>query len=57
MPWPFQRTNVTSAKVVYLIQVRAVTGKGTAEDPVREVIEYFDFEGEKMAELDTWKPD
>jgi hypothetical protein len=48
------RANGTkSAKVIQVIETKAKRGLGTEKDPVREVIQYWDFEGNFLAEMDT----
>ena len=42
-----------SAKVIQVIEVKAKRGLGTEKDPVREVTQYWDFEGNFLAEMDT----
>ena len=42
-----------SAKVIQVIETKAKRGLGTEEDPVREVTQYWDFEGNFLAEWDT----
>lgn len=41
-----------SARVIQVIETRAIKGIGTPEDPVREVVQYWSFDGEKLAERD-----
>jgi hypothetical protein len=41
-----------SAKVIQVIETRAKRGLGTEKDPVREVIQYWDFDGNFLAEMD-----
>lgn len=49
-------TAVRSAKIVSLIEVRSLLGKGVSEDdPVREIVEYFTLEGVKVAHFDPFK--
>ncbi len=38
-----------SAKVISVIETRAMAGRGTEEDPVRELIQYWSFNGELLA--------
>lgn len=38
------------AKVVYLIQTTAMRGSGEENDPVREVVQYWSFDGELLWE-------
>ncbi|MGN0271633.1 MAG: carboxypeptidase [Lachnospiraceae bacterium] len=41
------------ARVIQVIETKALRGLGTEEDPVREVTQYWDFEGNFLAEMDT----
>lgn len=41
-----------SAKVIQVIETKSKRGLGTEKDPVREVIQYWDFEGNFLAEMD-----
>ena len=42
-----------SARVVQVIETKSERDLGTEKDPVREVIQYWDFEGNFLAEMDT----
>lgn len=42
-----------SARVIQVIETKALRGLGTEKDPVREVTQYWDLEGKFLAELDT----
>lgn len=42
-----------SAKVIRVIETKAKRGLGTEKDPVREVTQYWDFDGNFLAEMDT----
>lgn len=42
--------SVNSAKVIQVIQTKSTRGKGTDTDPVREVTQYWDFEGNLIFE-------
>ena len=44
--------SVKKAKVVSVIQVEAKIGTRTKEDPVRKVIQYWDLDGNLLAERD-----
>lgn len=44
-----------SAKVVSVIETVALRGSGTETDPCREVIQYWSFDGELLAENDPHK--
>lgn len=47
------RANGTaSAKVIQVIQTVSKRGIGTKEDPVRDITQYWDFEGKLLAEYD-----
>ena len=41
------------AKVIKVIQTKSILGKGTEEDPVRYIYQYWDFKGKLLAEKDT----
>lgn len=45
-------TGTKSAKVIQIIETKALRGMGTEKDPVREVTQYWDFEGNFLAEAD-----
>lgn len=40
------------AKVIQVIETQATRGAGTEGDPVRTVIQYWDFDGNHLAEND-----
>lgn len=42
-------SNVNKAKVIRVIEVRSLIGAGIKGDPIREVREYFNEEGELLA--------
>lgn len=46
--------SVKKAKVVSVIQVEAKIGTGTKEDPVRNVIQYWDTKGNLLFILDSY---
>lgn len=47
-----KNNSVKEAKVIPVIQVEAKIGLGTEEDPVRNAIQYWDLEGNLLAERD-----
>ncbi len=48
------RANGTkSAKIIQVIETKSLRGLGTEQDPVRDVIQYWDLEGNFLAEMDT----
>lgn len=50
------RVNGTNGvRVIRVIETRAIRGSGTEEDPVREIVQYWDFEGNLLAEHDPEK--
>lgn len=42
-----------SEKVIQVIETKAKRGLGTEKDPVREIIQYWDFDGNFLAEMDV----
>jgi hypothetical protein len=44
----------THAKVVQVIKVISTTGDGTNKNPVREIIQYWDFDGNLIATIDDF---
>lgn len=42
-----------SAKVIQVIETKAVRGLGTEKDPIRDVIQYWDLDGNFLAEMDV----
>lgn len=42
-----------SAKVIPVIETKAKRGLGTEKDPVRDVTQYWDLEGNFLAEMDV----
>ena len=41
-----------SARIIQVIETKAKRGLGTEKDPVRQVTQYWDFEGNFLAEMD-----
>lgn len=41
-----------SARVIQVIETRSIRGAGTNEDPVRDLTQYWDFDGHLLAEFD-----
>lgn len=41
-----------SARIIQVIETKAKRGMGTEKDPVRTVTQYWDFEGNFLAEMD-----
>lgn len=41
-----------NARVIQVIETNSLRGKGTEEDPCRNVRQYWDFEGNMLAESD-----
>lgn len=42
-----------AVQVVHVVRVQMVRGTGTAGDPVRAVVRFYDFEGNLLAEHDS----
>ena len=49
--------DMNNAKVIQVIQTVSVKGNGTELDPCREVIQYWDFEGNLIVTKDPLKMD
>jgi hypothetical protein len=43
---------VKGAKVIQVIETKAMRGLGTEKDPARVVTQYWDFDGNFLAEMD-----
>ena len=41
------------ARVISVIETKSLRGLGTEKDPAREVTQYWDFDGNLLAEMDT----
>ncbi len=46
-----------SAKIISVIETKALRGKGTETDPERTVTQYWGFDGKLLAEYDSVKED
>jgi hypothetical protein len=50
---PFKRlTNINEAKVIKVIEIKSIIGKGIEGDPIIEIAEYYSEEGELLARRD-----
>lgn len=45
-------SDILSAKLTELIEIRTVKGTGETEDPVRTAIQYWSLEGKLLFEVD-----
>lgn len=45
---------IESVKVISVIETRAEIGSGTEKDPVRVATQYWDFEGNLLAIIDSF---
>ncbi|MBQ6686446.1 MAG: carboxypeptidase [Firmicutes bacterium] len=43
------------ARVIRVIETESIRGAGTDEDPCRPVLQYWNFDGELLAEMDPVK--
>lgn len=41
-----------AAKIISVIETKALRGSGTKEDPAREITQYWDLNGHFLAEID-----
>lgn len=48
----FHARGTDSAKVIQVIETRSLKGNGTETDPCRVLIQYWDFEGNLLAQDD-----
>ena len=51
---PVRPRGVDSARVISVIETKALRGLGAEEDPVRQVIQYWSMEGKLLAERDDF---
>ena len=42
-------TPINACKVIQVIEVKSIVGKGEDGDPIREIIEYYSFDGIRLA--------
>lgn len=40
------------AEVVQVIKTKSTRGNGTSADPIREIVQYWDFDGKLIIEFD-----
>ena len=52
---PARPRGTDAARVIQVVETKALAGLGTAEDPCRWLIQYWSFEGELLAENDPAK--
>lgn len=52
-----RKTREMQAKVLSVIEIKCSRGAGSKMNPVRNVSEYWSFDGEKLAENDPFKTD
>ncbi len=45
-------SNTDGAKVIKVIRVESLVGEGTAENPARQITEYFSLKGKRLARVD-----
>lgn len=44
-------TNVDSVRQITVVEVKSIVGKGTPEDPIHQIIEYFLPDGTRLARV------
>ena len=42
-------TSVNECRVIQVIEVKAITGRGYDNDPIMEITEYYSFDGKRLA--------
>lgn len=45
----YRISNVDEVKIIQVIEVKSIVGKGIAEDPCRQIIEYYNLDGTLLA--------
>lgn len=50
---PFRLAGTESARVISVIETKSKQGVGTENDPIREVVQYWDIDGNLLAEKDN----
>lgn len=50
---PFRLMGTESARVISVIETKSKQGVGTENDPIREVVQYWDIDGNLLAEKDN----
>ena len=53
-PIPIRPRGTDNARVINVIETQALIGTDTDEDPVRYVMQYWDFDGKLLAAYDTY---
>jgi hypothetical protein len=46
-------TNVDEARVIQVVEVKSIIGEGVTGDPVRQITEYYDFDGTRLARTES----
>ena len=49
---PARPRGTDHAEVVQVIKTKALAGRGTEDDPCREIVQYWDFDGNMLAKID-----
>lgn len=49
-----ERCGVDSAQVIQMIEIKVLRGSGCEHDPFRQVVQYWTFEGKKIADIDPF---
>jgi hypothetical protein len=47
-------SNIDEVKIMQVIEIKSLIGKGTPEDVCRQLIEYYDMAGNLLARYDSW---
>jgi len=47
-------SNIDEVKIMQVIEIKSLIGKGTPEDVCRQLIEYYDMDGNLLARYDSW---
>lgn len=53
MSKPVRPRGTDNARVIAVIETKSIRGLGTEDDPVREVVQYWNLHGKLLAEKDN----
>jgi hypothetical protein len=48
------KSNIRQVKQLQVLEVRSLIGAGVPGNPVRELVEYFSLDGERLAQRNTF---
>ncbi|HEC67026.1 MAG TPA: hypothetical protein ENI23_17250 [bacterium] len=45
-------SNIDSVRVIKVVKIKSIVGLGTEENPIRQITEYFNLKGKRLARTD-----